>query len=352
MKRRVTIGLVVAIAGAGVGGIAWWLTAPAPGPRAIASASGMRTATTTANATANANANASPSVRPEPFDSGASRLRSGQAESKGDPTATPSPAPATAAPARRHSSRPSAKAPRVAASAPTLPRPSATASTAAPAARPARRARPVSTGPLPGAISGHLRDARGRPLVRVSVVAVGSDVDDAAETSTDDDGFYLLPVLRPGRYVVFAGLQSALGSRIGGRGVAVASAAVSQVELREPVRGATVRIRVLDAQGRPSRAQALLLPGAPGAPSSIASVLGGDAVFVPELGRDRLVLEKVPTGVYTVVLLRGGRLRPIAARDPLRVTGDGTLTVDVRLAPDEPAATPVPGRLASARFGR
>ncbi|WP_248353356.1 carboxypeptidase-like regulatory domain-containing protein [Anaeromyxobacter oryzae] len=203
---------------------------------------------------------------------------------------------------------------------------------------------------LPGALSGHLRDAQGRALASVTVLAVAADGSDAGETVTDDDGFFLISALHAGRYAVFAGLETALASRVPVRGAAVRSGTVSRIELAESARGAVVRVHAREADGRDAPAQAVLVAGAPGVPSSFGSLLASEAIYLPDLGDPRSVLPNVPAGVYTVVLLRHAGATPIAARDPVRVPGEGEIAIDVRIPAGESASVPAaapPGRVAS-----
>ena len=195
----------------------------------------------------------------------------------------------------------------------------------APIPAPAPAARRVPG--LPGALSGFVRDAQGRPIPGATVLAVASDGGDASETFTDDEGFFLQPALRPGRYAVFAGLATALSGRIGGRGVEVAPLVVSRLDLLEPASGAIVRVRAIGENGTVMPAQAVLVT-----PSG-APVLGGDAIWMPGGGAALDVVPRVPPGVYTVILLRNGSTPPRASREPVSVTGDlSEVQVDVPLA--------------------
>jgi hypothetical protein len=168
----------------------------------------------------------------------------------------------------------------------------------------------------PGALRGELCDAAGHPLAGVAVVAVAADGSDAAEDVTDDGGRWLLPSLRPGRYAVFAGLGTPLAARVGARGADVRP-------------GATVRVYALDAAGHQAHAQAVLVPAALHAPRGLSAVLASDAILLP--GANRTVVEAVPPGRYTVVILSGER----TIRAPAEVeVADGDVDVQVRLAPE------------------
>jgi len=217
---------------------------------------------------------------------------------------------------------PAAAAPAAAAAAPTSPDLSAEA----PSPRPAGAATVQRS---PGALRGSLRDAAGRPLAGVPVVAVAADGTDAGEDVTDDDGRWLLVALRPGRYAVFAGLGTPLASRVGARGADVEPAAVTTLALAARGPGATVRVLPLDAAGHAAPAQALLVPAALSAPRGLAGVLASDAILLP--GASQTVVEGVPPGRYTVVILSGER----TVRTPADVeVGERDVEVEVRLAPE------------------
>jgi len=182
-----------------------------------------------------------------------------------------------------------------------------------------------------GAIAGILIDARGQPFALTTVVAVAASGDDAAETLTADDGSFLLPGLRPGRYAVFPGLGTELPARLGARGVTVKPTTVSRVAFAEPRPGGTVRVASLDGAGRPAAAQAVLIADTSRDAGGYGSLLAADAVYLPELGGSRTVLRNVPPGSYRVVLLRTTDEPAVAAPEPVRVTGGSELGVTVRI---------------------
>lgn len=231
---------------------------------------------------------------------------------------------ATAHPASAHA----ASGTRPAAGAPLGPAPAAPATAAAPAPR------------LPGAVSGTLRDAGGATVAGVSVLAVSAAGDDAFETVTDDDGFYLLAAMPPGRYLLFTGLGQPGAPALPARAVEVRNGRVARVELRPPSGGATVRVRPLEGDGRPAPGQALLVAGPVPSPAPLQALLGSDAIFLPEAGGG--VLRHVPAGVYTLVLLQGAGRGARIARQPVVVRGSGDQSLEVRLADD--AAPPSPSR--------
>lgn len=189
---------------------------------------------------------------------------------------------------------------------------------------------------LTGAIRGSLLDRRGRSLASTSVVALSTDGLDAAETITDDEGSFLLAGLRPGRYAVFAGLDTGLSSRLGARAVQVRPAEVSRLDLRERPKGATVRVTARDAKGRLAAAQAVLVSGAPSEPGSFGSLLASDAIYLPLPQAPRTVLADVPEGVYTLVILQGPGQPIRAAWEPVRVTGDAEIVLEVELGSLDP----------------
>jgi hypothetical protein len=178
-----------------------------------------------------------------------------------------------------------------------------------------------------GAIRGLLHAADGRPLEGVPVMALAADGGDAAEDVTDAEGRYFLLALRPGRYAVFAGLGTEVATRVGGRGATVVAGAVTSLALDERGPGATVRVLALDPAGRPLPAQALLVPAAAEVPTALGSVLSSDAILLP--GAARTVVEAVPPGRYTVVLLQGET--QVRAPAQVDVAGSAELVVEVRL---------------------
>jgi hypothetical protein len=194
-----------------------------------------------------------------------------------------------------------------------------------------------ATGPaaqaLPGALSGTLRDATGAPVSGASVLAVASGGADAFETITDDDGFYLLAAVRPGRYLVFADLDGRVAGRLPARSVEVPDGVVARVELRGPSAGATVRVRALQADGRPAPGQAVLVTGPVVSPASLAGLMSSDSIFLPEPGAPGL-LRHVPAGVYTLLILQGEAAPPQVVRRPITVRADAEQQIEVRLPED------------------
>jgi hypothetical protein len=229
--------------------------------------------------------------------------------------------------------------PHPAAPRPAAPRATATALPAAPVATaPPRVAAPAA--PLPrlvGAISGLLRDAAGGSLNGVPVVAVSAGGDDAFETITDDEGFYLLAGMRAGRYLVFGGLGSVRAPRLPARAVEVQDGRVARADLRESGGGATVRARPLRADGRPLPGQVLLVAGVLPSPATFTALLGSDAIFLPEAGT-RDLLRHVPAGVYSVVVLQGPDAPPRVGEQPVAVRGDGEQVLEVRFASEVASA--------------
>jgi hypothetical protein len=261
-----------------------------------------------------------------PKASGPSRRSSGKASGAAAAVAA-----AKAEPAAPAAAAPPAKTAGAVASATPAPSP---ASAAAPAPIPApalAAAADDDEGGPSGAIAGILIDAQGQPLALTQVLAVAANGADAAETFTLDDGSFLLPGLRPGRYSVFPGLGTQLPARLGARGVTVKPSTVSRVAFAEPRPGGTVRVSSLDGEGRPTAAQAILIADAPRDAGGYGSLLAADAVYLPELGANRTVLRNVPPGTYRVVLLRSVNEPALAAPEPLRVTGGSEVGVTVRV---------------------
>lgn len=252
------------------------------------------------------------------------------------PAAPTPPAPATSAPARVErprtvaSLRPAAALPAPAPAPRVAPASAASASAAAiAAAEAALRDEPPERPGLSGAIAGSVVDAGGAPIAGATILAVAPDGSDGTETFADDDGEFVLPGLRPGRYAIFAGLGTPLGARLGGRSVRVGSAKVTRVQLREPVDAAPVRVAAVDGAGQPVFGEAILIASRPAEHGTFGSVLASDAIWFPEARGTRSSL-RVPPGTYTVVMLQGLGTAARAARDPIEVTG-APLDVSVQL---------------------
>jgi len=254
---------------------------------------------------------------------------------------TPPAAPATAPAAERVDAH--APAPAAADAAPSI---AAAFATAAPAAVDASALPAAADAPLPGAITGTLRDAAGAPIADAAILSLAASGEDAVETRSDDDGFYLLPAVRPGRHLLFTGLGTRLASRVPARAVEVRVGAVVRVELREPAAGTTVTIVPLEADGRPAHAQVMLVAGAVPAKLSLAALLGADAIVLPDPAAPT-VLRHVPAGVYSVVVLPPGNAPPRAARAALTVSGEGVQRLELRLPADLVADDGAPGLLAA-----
>jgi hypothetical protein len=187
-------------------------------------------------------------------------------------------------------------------------------------------------------VTGNVLDAKGAPIAGINVVALSADGLEAFETITGDDGFYLMAAMKPGRYVLFPGLGSPVGARVGAQAVEIRHGQVHRHDLREPVAGSTVRIRSLRADGLPSPAQVVLVRGHVASPASLPALLAGEAILLPEAGADASVLRRVPAGVYTLVILQGRNAPPRVVRQQVTVQGQGELQVDVRVPGDLAAA--------------
>ena len=185
---------------------------------------------------------------------------------------------------------------------------------------------------LSGAVSGSVLDGAGAPVTGSPVLALSAAGDDAFESVTDDDGFFLLAGMRPGRYLLFVGLGSDGPAARPARAIDVPAGQVTRLVLEEPAAGATVRVRALAANGAPLKGQAVLVSGRVASPPSVAGLLGCDAMYLPEPGRPDL-LRHVPAGVYTLVLMQGGSTAPVVARQPVTVRGGGDQQVEVRFQP-------------------
>jgi len=319
--------------------------APAPAAPAPAAAPAAPTAAAPAPAAAPAARAVAPTAAPAPALSAPGAVE------------TPRPPKLTATPRTSREQAPAALPPRALPAA-TPAQPAATVDVAAAAAPPPAAAAAPSPSPGPaappatstavetavetasapldphlsGAVSGAVRDAWGRAIAGATVLAVSADGEDASETITDDDGFYLVAGLKPGRYAVFSGLGTPVASRVAGRGVDVSSGTVARLDLLEPGVGTTVRVTPRDAGGRPTNAQAILVAGAPSAAGAVGSLLASEAIYLPELGTSRTVLLRVPPGVYTLVLLQGRDMPVRAARDPVRIAGEREVDVSVEVA--------------------
>ncbi len=190
---------------------------------------------------------------------------------------------------------------------------------------------------LPGAITGTMRDASGLPVAGASVLAVTAGGDDAIESASDDDGMYLLVGLKPGRYLLFAGLGGGSGVKLPARSVEVVSGGVARVNLREPAGGATIHVKVVGGSSADSGGQVLLVAGSSLPAASLQGLLASDAIYFPEPGSPT-VLRKVPAGVYTLVYLEGAGTPPRVARQRVMVRGDLEQQIELRLPGDLAAA--------------
>ncbi len=182
-----------------------------------------------------------------------------------------------------------------------------------------------------GAIAGILLDGRGVPLATTSVLAVAANGADARETVTDDEGAFLLPGLRPGRYAVFPGFGTPLTSRLGVKGVTVKSRHVVEVSFSEARGSGAVRVTSVGDDGRPTDAQPILIADAPREAGGFGSLLAADALFLPEPGERRGLIRYVPPGTYRVVLLRGVNDPTLASPQSVRVVGDREVGVTVHV---------------------
>jgi hypothetical protein len=286
---------------------------------------------------------AEPAPAPAPAPAVVAEPAAPAAPVRASPTASPAPAPAPTradAPRRRSAvpERPApqapapavAAAPRPAAPPPARRESAAAASAAAIAAAEAALGDEVPDAPgHSGAIAGIVADALGARIPGATILAVAPDGSDGTETFADDDGEFVLPGLRPGRYAVFAGLGTPLASRVGGRSVKVGSAAVTRVELREPSNAAPVRVAAVDEAGQPVVGEAILIASRPAEAGAFGSLLASDAIFFPE-ARGRRSDLRVPPGTYTVVMLQGAGTPARAAPEPIQVTG-APLDVNVQL---------------------
>jgi hypothetical protein len=77
----------------------------------------------------------------------------------------------------------------------------------------------------------------------------------------------------------------------------------------------------------------LLVAGPVPTPASLSTLLGSDAIFLPETG-SQTVLRRIPAGTYTLVILQGAGSAPGVARQPVAVRGDGEQVLEVHLPAD------------------
>jgi len=82
----------------------------------------------------------------------------------------------------------------------------------------------------------------------------------------------------------------------------------------------------------------VLVRGRVASPASLAALLAGEAIFLPESGSGASVLRRVPAGVYTLVILQGENAPPRVVREQVTVQGQGEIQVDVRVPGDLAAA--------------
>jgi hypothetical protein len=191
-----------------------------------------------------------------------------------------------------------------------------------------------------GSVSGRVVDASGQPLAGARVVAVSRSALDATEGRSDAEGRFGFGPLHPGRYAVLAASPGASAQPLGSFPVEVRDGEVAAADFKARSSGATVRVRILDASGRATAADALLAPGEVARPASLAGLLESTPVY-PASGRGPLqVIASVPAGRHTLFVLRRPG-EPIWS-ETVEVPASGDLDLEVRL----------PGAMALALYPR
>jgi hypothetical protein len=120
------------------------------------------------------------------------------------------------------------------------------------------------------------------------------------------------------------------------------------VMLQPQASGATVRVKAVDAQGRPAQGGVVLIAGTVPQPATFSALLESGALF-PAKGRDsHQVIAGVPPGSYTLFVIeeRGGK-HPGLYQQSVQVFDNSDLAIEVKL-PDGLPTLPDP---LQARFG-
>jgi hypothetical protein len=187
-----------------------------------------------------------------------------------------------------------------------------------------------------GAIAGRVLDAGGAPLAGVRVRGLCPSAVDVVETESLTDGSNRLEGLRPGRWIVLpAEGRAALPDGLGAAVLCLAAGETASAELRASEGRATVRVRPLDARGRPCAAEILLTPPAPRPARTLDELLARGPILA---SRDARAIAHVPAGHWTLYVVREtGAAEPDINGVPIEV-GERDLSVELRL-PDGTAGS-------------
>ena len=185
-------------------------------------------------------------------------------------------------------------------------------------------------------IAGRVLDASGAPLSGVRVRALCPSAVDVAEAESGADGAYRLDGLRPGRWIVLpAEGRAALPDGLGAAVLCLSDGEAATAELRASAGRATVRVRPLDARGRPCCAELLLAPSAPRPARTLDELLARGPILA---SRDARAIPRVPAGHWTLYVVREtGAEEPDINGVSIEV-GDQDLSLELRL-PDGTAGS-------------
>jgi hypothetical protein len=186
------------------------------------------------------------------------------------------------------------------------------------------------------AIAGRVLDAAGGPLAGVRVRGLCPSAVDVVETESGADGTYRLEGLRPGRWIVLpAEGRAALPDGLGAAVLCLSGGETATAELRASEGRATVRVRPLDARGRPCAAELLLAPPAPRPARTLDELLARGPILA---SRDARAIPHVPAGHWTLYVVREtGAAEPDINGVPIEV-GERDLSLELRL-PDGTAGS-------------
>jgi len=189
-----------------------------------------------------------------------------------------------------------------------------------------------------GAIAGRVLDASGAPLAGVRVRGLCPSAVDVVEDESGADGSYRLEGLRPGRWILLpAEGRAALPDGLGAAVLCLGAGETATAELRASEGLATVRVRPLDARGRPCAAELLLTPPAPRPARTLDELLARGPILA---SRDARAIARVPAGHWTLYVVREtGSAEPDINGVPIEV-GERDLSLELRL-PDGTAGSGV-----------
>lgn len=181
----------------------------------------------------------------------------------------------------------------------------------------------------PAALHGRLLSAAGQPLPGVRVRGFCPSAVDVAEAQSGPDGGFRLEGLRPGRWILVpaAGLAE-VPAGLAATALVLTDGETTRAELRASGAAATVRVRPLDARGRPCAAELLIAPTSPRPATTLDELLSRGPILA---ARDAGRITAVPAGSWTLYVVREtGAEEPDIRAVPIEV-GECDLSLEVRL---------------------